>query len=84
MAVIIIGARKDICTGGVMITGIIWIIHIWAKCVTTNMNIKSGMNTTEGMVNVINNKSKTLCGVKRFCGRFTNPPLSAKGLFFYT
>ena len=54
MAVITIGARKDICTGEVVTTGIISTGRISAKCNTIVTNTMTGTDTTEGTVSVIN------------------------------
>lgn len=82
--VIIIVARRDIYIGRVMTTGTTWTDHTSGRFGTTRMNIMSGKDTTEGMGNVkimTTDLAQALCGVKRFRGRFTDPPFQQKGFF---
>ena len=53
-AVIIIGAQRAICIGEVTITGITSIDHTSARCDIIGMNTMTGIDTTAGMVSVIN------------------------------
>jgi hypothetical protein len=52
-AVIIIGARRDIPTGEVPITGIISTDHTSVRCDTTEMNTMNGIDTITGTLVVI-------------------------------
>ena len=54
MAVIIIGAPRDICIGEEMIAGIISTDHTSVRCDTTGTNTMNGTDTITGTLVVIN------------------------------